>query len=275
MTRALGLLIIISIAALLAMTSDPWGMHPPVKHKMLLSGTFGELRTNHFHSGIDIKSSKGTVGDPIYAAWDGHISRIAVKSTGYGNALYIDHPNGKTTVYAHLHRFEPEVAAYIKEQQYIKESYEVNLYPDSSLFTIQKGEQIGLMGNSGRSFGPHLHFEIRDTKSEVPLNPLHKGALISDATAPQLRELKIDYMDPDHRTFYQKKYRTINLGKRRYKIRGDTILAGAWRVGTQIKAYDLMEGASNLNGIYAMEIKVDDEPVFSFSMDSISFDDTR
>ncbi len=257
------------------MTRDEGAMIMPVRHTPLLSGTFGELRSNHFHSGIDIKSSKGTVGDPLYSVWDGHISRVAVKAGGYGNAIYIDHPNGLTSVYAHMHDFREDIAAYVEEQQYIQESFEVNLYPDPSQFPVSQGDQIGRLGNSGRSFGPHLHFELRDTESEVPINPLHHGADVRDAVPPQLRKLKVDLLDPDHRHFHQQAYSLVHLGKGKYKVRGDTLDIGAWRVGLQLKAYDLMNGASNLNGIYSLDVYVDGQLEFGFELDSISFDDTR
>jgi len=257
------------------MTADENAMIMPVRHQPLLSGTFGELRSNHFHSGIDIKSSKGTVGDALYSVWDGHISRIAVKAGGYGNALYIDHPNGLTSVYAHMHDFRRDLADYVEAQQYLQESYEVNLYPDASMFPLSQGDKIGRLGNSGRSFGPHLHFELRDTESEVPVNPLHHGADVRDAIPPQLRKLKVDLLDPDHRHFHQQAYSLIHLGKGRYKVRGDTLSIGAWRVGLQLKAYDLMNDASNLNGIYSLDVYVDGQLDFGFELDSISFDDTR
>ena len=143
----------------------------PVDLKIALSGTFGELRSDHFHSGIDIKTG-GKTGKNVYAIADGFISRIKVSGNGFGKTLYIKHPNGYTSVYAHLKGFSQEVSKYIKEQQYKKKSFEINIFPKSDQFVIKKGDIIALSGNSGGSDGPHLHFEIRDTKSEHPLNPL-------------------------------------------------------------------------------------------------------
>lgn len=146
--------------------------HAPVSHTLLLSGTFGELRPNHFHAGIDIKSSKGVTGDPVFASADGYISRIKVDESGYGNVLYINHPNGYTTVYAHLDHFNDALESYIKTQQYAKKSFEVDLTPEQGVFSVLQGEQLGVMGNSGSSNGAHLHFEVRETNSQKPVNPL-------------------------------------------------------------------------------------------------------
>lgn len=121
----------------------------PVSHTLLLSGTFGELRPNHFHAGIDIKSSRGVAGDRVLAAADGYVSRIKVDESGYGNAIYINHPNGYTTVYAHLDRFSEALATFIKQKQYEKESFEVDINPGYGEFTLTQGEEIGVMGQFG------------------------------------------------------------------------------------------------------------------------------
>lgn len=144
----------------------------PVKHTIRLAGTFGELRPNHFHAGIDIKSSAGKVGDLLYAPADGHISRIKIQGGGYGNGMYIEHPNGYTTVYAHLLNYLPEVDEWIKAQQYDREKFEVDLYPTPGQFPFKQGDFIGKMGTSGRSYGPHLHFEVRDTRTQKAINPM-------------------------------------------------------------------------------------------------------
>ena len=145
----------------------------PVNREFKLSGTFGELRTNHFHAGLDIKSSNGIAGDPVYASYDGYISRIKVEEFGYGNVLYVDHPNGFTTVYAHLDRFAPEIEQFVKDAQYKTESFEVDLEPAKGKFPVTQKQQLGIMGNTGSSYGAHLHFVIRHTDIQVPINPFH------------------------------------------------------------------------------------------------------
>jgi murein DD-endopeptidase MepM/ murein hydrolase activator NlpD len=161
---------------------------------MRLSGTFGELRSNHFHAGLDIKSLNQSVGDPIYAAAEGYISRIRIDAFGYGNSVYIDHPNGFTSLYAHLHNFTPEIEAYVREQQYMLKSFEVDLYPGQR-FPVNKSQQIGYMGNTGHSYGPHLHFEIRHTHGQVPVNPLHFGFEVPDKTKPVIQNLIVYEFD--------------------------------------------------------------------------------
>ena len=144
----------------------------PVKRAITLSGTFGELRPNHFHAGLDIKSLNGKVGEPVYAAAGGFVSRIKISAYGYGKALYMQHPNGHTTVYGHLNRFIPEIENYVKREHYKRERFELDLSLPPGTFTLSPGQLIAYMGNSGSSTGPHLHFEIRNSMSEHVLNCL-------------------------------------------------------------------------------------------------------
>ena len=145
----------------------------PVNGPIKLSGSCGELRSNHFHMGIDIKPQKRSVAEPIYAAAEGFITRIVVAPRGYGNGIYIQHPNGYTTVYGHLKSFNDKITAYVKEVQYQDTTFSIDLKNLSSeLFPIYKGQIIGKLGNAGSSGGPHLHFEIRNTETENALNPL-------------------------------------------------------------------------------------------------------
>ncbi|NBR83208.1 MAG: M23 family metallopeptidase [Flavobacteriia bacterium] len=146
--------------------SLPWPMDIPP----LLSGTFGELRSGHFHAGVDIKT-QGKEGQAVRSIWQGHVSRIKVSPYGYGHALYIDHPNGKTTVYAHLQRFEEDIQAYVRSLQYKKRSFAIDVHVPKGKLPIDSAAIIGRSGNSGSSGGPHLHFELRDSKSQHTLNP--------------------------------------------------------------------------------------------------------
>ena len=141
----------------------------------MLSGTFGELRTNHFHAGLDIKTQK-VEGHKVVSSADGYVSRINVSLWGYGNALYVTHPNGYTTVYGHLQKFSPEIDAYVRKKQYKKESFSIRLYPKPGELIVKKGALIALSGNSGSSGGPHLHYEISDVKSNI-LNPMLLGLM--------------------------------------------------------------------------------------------------
>ncbi|NOR86316.1 MAG: peptidoglycan DD-metalloendopeptidase family protein, partial [Bacteroidales bacterium] len=162
----------------------------PIEGRIYLSGTFGELRSNHFHAGIDIKTA-GSVGKNIYAAADGWISRIKISPWGYGNAVYMEHPNGYTTVYGHLKELKGDVTEYIKQQQYKKQSFAVDLYLKANQFPVTKGDIIALSGNSGGSGGPHLHFEIRETANQEPINPLLFGIEVKDYITPTIQSIRI------------------------------------------------------------------------------------
>jgi len=246
----------------------------PIDKPIRLSGTFGELRPNHLHSGIDIKSSTGGVGQAIFAAAGGHIARIKVTAAGYGNALYIVHPKGYMTVYAHLHNFSDKVAAYVKKQQYEKKSYEVDLYLGPDTFKVKKGEQIGRLGTSGRSFGPHLHFEIRDNKTQKPINPLLFGLPMVDNIAPKMHQVKVYYLNDKKETIRTKTYNLTKSGNK-YRVKGDTITIGAWRAGFALKVYDHHDGVSNWNGIYALDMFKDGALENSFDMETFSFSESR
>lgn len=230
-----------------------------------MSGSFAELRANHFHSGIDIKSRRGTIGDTLRAASEGYVSRIKLEYGGYGRALYIDHPSGHTTVYAHMHKFTNDINKYIYEMQQKSDSYALDLYLPDSLFSFEKGEYIGLMGNSGRSYGPHLHFEIRNTVSEKPINPYLMGIGPNDSKAPVLQSVMLHHLDND--------FNIIKRTKLDKKLKNKNV--AAWRIGIAIAAFDKMDAANNKNGVYRIDLKVDDILYFQYQADSFSFDETR
>jgi hypothetical protein len=247
----------------------------PTKHPIKLAGTFGELRSNHFHAGIDIKSSKGVEGDPIIAVADGFVSRIGVKPTGYGNALYIDHPNGYTSVYGHLQKFDPDIANYVKQKQYEAKKFHVDFSPPVDSFYFKKGDIIGYMGNTGSSGGAHLHFEIRDTKSEVPINPLLFGYEVADNRKPFLRGLKAYFLDDKNEAYQSQKIAIKKQKDASYKVRGDTVKIGAWRTALSIYSMDQLNGAPNRNGVFAMYLYVDDTLKFHFTMEAIGFHESK
>lgn len=246
----------------------------PVSGTIRLSGTFGELRPNHLHAGIDIKARNGKVGESLYSTAEGYVSRIKVSSGGYGKVLYIDHPNGYTSVYAHMQVFDKRIEDFVKKAQREKESYELELFPKKNQFAFKQGDRIGKLGMSGRSFGPHLHFEIRDTKTEKPINPLLFGIHVKDNIAPRLHQLKIYHLNDKRET---QKTRTLDLRKngKNYSVRKDTLVISAWRAGLALKAYDNQNGATNWNGIYSLEMYQDGQPIYDFKMETFSFDETR
>lgn len=245
----------------------------PIEHEIKLAGTFGELRTNHFHMGVDIKSSRGRYPDAILAAADGYVSRIKVSRSGYGNALYIDHPSGHTTVYGHLKYFNEAIDSVVNHVQLDSQSFEIDYYPDSTQIRVKKGDEIAKMGNSGSSYGPHLHFEIRDTKSEAPLNPMRFGIKPKDNTPAIISKIKFNYLNDKHQEINSKTVSPISIGKGRYTLPPQKL--GTWRTGISVGAYDPMNDFYNKNGVYRIELNVDDSLVYEVSFDSISFGDTR
>ena len=143
----------------------------PIKHDVVLAGSFGELRTSHFHAGLDIKPSKFNIsGDSLFVAAPGYISRIKIQNGGYGRVLYVDHPNGYTSVYAHMMEFKDSIEQYIQKMQLASQSYEIDIYPQKGKISLPRGAFIGLLGNSGRSYGAHLHFELRNTDDRRLIN---------------------------------------------------------------------------------------------------------
>jgi len=241
----------------------------PVDHTIRLAGSFGELRSNHFHAGIDIKSTKGEEGDNIYAAASGFVSRIKIQRGGYGQVIYMDHPNGYTTVYAHLYEFAPKLESYIIEKQLEYKSYEIDIYPEPQRFNFSQGELIGLMGNTGRSYGPHLHFEIRKTDSEIPENPFIHGIGPTDKRPPLLYAVEAHGLDNEHRKIWS---RSQSLTQKNSPKGPVTFLVPAWRVGMAIQTFDLMDNASNKNGVFSIEMRVDDSLYYSHIMERVGFD---
>ncbi len=235
-----------------------------------LSGSMGELRASHFHAGLDIKTN-GRVGLDVYAAADGYVSRIRVATGGYGNCIYIQHPNGTTTVYAHLQKFDPVLAKYVLEKQYENKSFEVNLFPGRNQFPFKKGEVIGLSGNSGSSAGPHLHFEIRNSKQEV-LDPLRfKFNQIKDKIAPIAQRVALKTMDIDSRVngkFGRFEYILQRRGNEYFLP--DTIEAYG-HIGVELWAHDKLDGASNKNGIPTVVLKDNDHTLFEQDIEKLTF----
>lgn len=239
-----------------------------------LAGTMGELRSSHFHAGIDIKTS-GITGLPVYAASDGYISRIKVATGGYGNALYMLHPTGKSTVYAHLKKYADPIQDFVRNAQYKKESFEIELFPQKGQFAFKKGDIIGYSGNSGSSTGPHLHFEIRDINQHV-IDPLkYDFKEIVDDLPPIVGKVALKTMNIDSRINGQfgRLIFDVKLIDGKYIISESINVTG--QIGVQIYAYDRLNGAPNKNGIPCVEMLLDDEVVFTQNISSVSFGETR
>ena len=242
----------------------------PVEGEVRLSGTFGELRSNHFHSGIDIKGYRGR---KIVSIAEGHIYRINVRAGGYGNSLYIKHPNGYISLYAHLDAFSPEITEFVENWQEENHQFELNYFPDSTEFIVSKGQHIGNMGNTGYSFGPHLHFEIRKADGDLPVNPLHFGIPVQDTRAPIMKQLRVYGLNKDRLTTITETFNLQAAGRNTYRVNRDTITIAADEVGVAIKTYDVMDGVRNWNGVYKIQLSVDDQVKHTFVADELGFDE--
>jgi hypothetical protein len=248
----------------------------PLRIPLSLSANFGELRVDHFHSGIDIKT-QGVTGKEVVAAADGYVYRIGVSPTGFGNALYLRHLSGFSTVYGHLQKFSPEIDAYVKSQQYERKSFTVTLFPPKEKFPVKQGDLIAFSGNSGGSGGPHLHFEVRKADSEVPLNPLLFNFGPADNIKPVIEKLFI-YPAISTSTINNlhniKKISVASSNGNYYIPSGDEIsISGP--AGFGIKAYDQLNDNSNKCGIYSIELRIDSLLKFSYIMDEFSFNESR
>ena len=246
----------------------------PLEIPLVLAGTFGELRSNHFHSGIDIKTQQRE-GLRVLSIADGTITRIKVSHWGYGKALYIAHPNGYTSVYGHLQKFSPEIETYVKKAQYAKQSYEVELFPDYGEIKVSKGETIAFSGNTGGSAGPHLHFEIRSSVSEKPTNPLLYGYEVRDATDPTLVSL-YGYPLSDGAQINQSGEK-IQLNYSR-QADGSFLAEKVTAIGTigfGINTFDRQDMAANKNGVYAVKQTVNGRVYSEFDFETFSFGETR
>lgn len=248
----------------------------PLDIPLFLSGSFGELRSNHFHAGLDFKTQQKE-GFPVMAAADGYISRIKISPFGYGKAIYIDHPNGYTTVYGHLQKGYEAIEAYIRKQQYKQENFEIEVFPEPGELTVKKGDTIGLSGNTGGSAGPHLHFEIRDTKSEKIINPMFFGfdKWVADARKPVLSGLMAYPIGSDAGVNGSQRPIMLNL-----KLLEDgTYLADAieasGRIAFAVSAYDQSDGNYTKHGIYRIQTFVNGAPGFGYELDTFAFDESR
>ena len=245
----------------------------PLDIPLILSGTFAELRSNHFHSGLDIKTQQ-RVGLKIKAAASGFVSRIKVSHFGYGKALYITHPNGYTTVYAHLQKFSPEIEAYVKAQQYKKESYEIELFPSAETLLVSKDSIVAFSGNTGGSGGPHLHFEIRD-KAERPMNPMLFGINTVDTTNPVVKSIfayPIDENSFINKSNTKQKLRLIPLKNGDYTVEN---IEAYGEIGFGIETTDRQNLAANKNGVYNIQTFINGTKNFELDFKQFSFSETK
>ena len=240
----------------------------PVKIPITLSGSFGELRPNHFHSGIDIKIG-GEEGEKVYSPFDGEVSRIKIQAYGGGKNLYIQHTNGYTTVYMHLQKFSYKIEKYVRNYQYEKQTYEFDITIPKGKILIEKGELIAYAGNSGSSSGPHLHYEIRDTKTENIINPLYFGLEVADTTAPYISSILISPEGEYSRIEGMREKQIFD------NIRDFDTIRVTNKISLGIKAFDQENDLSSKNGAYIYSVKVNDKAFWDFQIDEFSFSNSK
>lgn len=246
----------------------------PLDIPLILAGTFGELRSNHFHGGIDIKTQQRE-GLPVYGVADGTITRIKVSLWGYGKVLYIAHPNGYTSVYAHLQKFSPKIEEYVKKLQYDKKSYEIETFPDYGELRIEKGEVIAYSGNTGGSAGPHLHFEIRSSISEKPTNPFLYGIDVPDATNPTLEKLFVYPLSDNSQVNQSKEKVQVNFSRQPDGSYLASTVSALGKIGIGFVGFDRLDMAANKNGVYEVSLSVNGKTYCSYDFESFSFGETR
>lgn len=270
------LIILLLLVNCLFSQNESFPQYPnPVKIPVYLSATFAELRSNAFHAGVDIKT-QGVEGHEVFAVADGYVSRIGVSPYGYGKVLYITHNDGFTSVYAHLSKFNKVIGEFVKEKQYDKKSFSQNILLEENQFLIKRGDFLGFTGNSGGSGGPHLHYEIRYTDTQEPVNPLYFGLKIKDTQKPCIKGIAIyplenSTVNNDNSALYLDVIKNDNgdyvIENPMFKVNGN--------IAFGINVYDQADGSSNKNGTYSIELFAEDALIFSLVSHKYSYSETR
>ncbi len=252
------------------------GFGNPLDTPFVLAGTFGEIRNDHFHTGIDFSTGKEE-GKPVYAIADGYVSRIKISATGFGKAIYITHPNGFVSVYAHLKNYADPIEKYIRKIQYKKESFEVDETLEVNKIKVKKGSVIAMSGNSGSSTGPHLHFEIRDERTEEPINPFLFGYSVADNVKPEIKAVRFFpvsgqgvVVDSDRPRSYD-----VVQSNGAFSIPVNDYIQVFGKIGFEFSLSDYQNNNSSPLGIYSIELTVDTQQIFSMKYDRLNFSDSR
>jgi murein DD-endopeptidase MepM/ murein hydrolase activator NlpD len=263
-----------------------FGSPLPPGEPLILAGNFGELRSNHFHGGLDLKT-KGVVGMPLHAVADGYVSRLKVSTYDYGTTLYIDHPNGYTSVYAHLLSFNDDIERFVRSIQKEKESWEIEVYLGKNEINVKKGDVVAISGNSGASRAPHLHFELRETKNQVPVDPLMLGIPVHDEIAPRMYKLlvypigdesmaRVVYSNGKSISKVSAPAEVVVVGKdNRYRLNYVKEIQGQNKIAFGLEANDFHNGSYNRLGVAIIEVLVNGKTFFSQDIDRVPFTKTR
>lgn len=279
------LLSIITFALLsqttLSQDKGDYDFHPPLKIPLILSSNFGELRPNHFHMGLDFKT-QGKIGFNLYSIEDGFVSRVKVSAYGYGKVVYIDHPNGMTSVYAHCSEFKGQIDSLVRATQKQEQNFQVEVFPPKNAIKVKRGQVIAISGNTGGSGGPHLHFEIRDTKTEHALNPLLYGFPIEDHKRPEMRRVKIYGITKEgYRIPGKSVEKTLTKSGTNYVVSGNTItispnmLTKEGGLGFAFDVIDRFDGAGNQCGLFGSRLIVDGDTIFGQETVRVPFESSR
>ncbi len=240
----------------------------PIDSPRVLTGNYGELRPNHFHAGLDF-STNGKVNLQVYAIEEGYVSRVRVSPVGYGKSIYITHRNGKTSLYGHLNAFSLKIDKIVKEEQIAKQNYEIDFYPKAFSVFVRKNEIIGLSGNTGGSSGPHLHFELRDEKSETPLNPLNYYH-VHDEVAPSIESVGFYNLADTSSPSWIKAYPIHHK-----QLKTDTLVLNESILGFAFSGFDQFYKNGNHNNVYSAKLYLDDTLIYSHQFNHIDFSDHR
>lgn len=268
-------ILILLILNIQAQNYQKQDFRPPLNIEPDFSGTFGDLRLNHFHSGLDYRT-RNKEGTEVYSIGNGYVSRVKISATGYGKAIYITHPNGYVSVYAHLKDFSGEIGKFVFEEHYKQETFEMDINISPDLLIVKKGQIIGLSGNTGTSSGPHLHFEIRDEKTEFPIHPFNFGLDINDKEIPEITKLVIypykNYGKVNGSSFSETfKPHKSDVGL--YTLKDTIAIEG--KVFFGINANDRFEKHGKRFGIYSISLYVDSLLHYHHDFERFGFHETR
>lgn len=264
----------------IAQNTNEFDYHPPLAIPQILASNFGELRPNHFHMGIDFKTN-GRIGYNLYSVEEGFVSRIKVSPYGYGKAVYIDHPNGVTSVYAHCSEFKGQLDSIVRHTQQLEQNFAVEIFPKKNEIRVSKGQIIAISGNTGGSTAPHLHFELRDTKTEAALNPLVYGFDIADSRKPEIRGVKIYSLTKDGYRHNKSIKRTAIKSGSTYTVSNNSItipanyLTASGGIGFAFDVIDRLDAANNTCGLYGSYLLINGDTLFGQETNRVPFESTR